>query len=214
METKEVSLNWLGGCDISNLEAFLSENKDKGGLYFWIFKGNPERIAYIGEAKNFKSRFEGHFSNSLHGLYTAFDCAKDGDLLSCYCNVSGGVLNNFYTPKKIVFSGLDEQAEEVMRGVKVNLSFLKNLRFVFAEMKEDDPNLRKQLETIFMLKTREKYKAFKCGNWRANTNFWGVISEKLKDNTRYVINSEGLVDGALRAELGINNNFEYFIGEE
>lgn len=213
METKEIGLNWLGSCDVSNIQEFFSQHKDKGGVYFWIFKGNLECIACIGEAKNFKSRFETHFSNSLHGLYTAFGCEKGENLLSYYCNVSEGNYDKFYTPKKTTFSNLDEQADEIIRGVKMNLSFLKNMRFVFAEMQEDDPSLRKEVETIFMQKAREKYKAFKCSYWRSNANFWGVISKNLEEDAKYIIYSKGLLDKLLQEDLGLTETMEYYSGE-
>lgn len=205
----EISLNWIGGCNVNNIQEFMELHGMKGGLYFWIFKGNPERIAYIGETKNFHSRFEAHFSNSLHGLYSAFDCDTSKDLNDEYIKASKNIFENFYTPKKTSFSNLNEQAEEIIRGVKTNLSFLNNLRFVFAEIEAKDAGLRKQVETIFMLKTRQKYKAFKCSDWRDNASFWGVKSVNLKENVKYVIHSKGELDKLLQKEVGLSELLIY-----
>lgn len=206
---QNIELNWLGSCDINNLQEFLNQHKDKGGLYFWIFRGKQECIACIGETKNFKSRFEQHFSNALHGLYSTFDCKSEEDLSLCYSEVAKGNYDKFYTPRKTTFSNLDEQAEDIIRGIRMNISFLSNMRFVFVEM-EENARIRKQIETIFMNKAREIYKAYKCLEWRSNANFWGVKSVNLPKDTTFIVRSKGVIDEMIQNEFGITDTWRYF----
>lgn len=60
----------------------------QGGLYLWVFKGNPQRIRYIGEADVFKNRFsngyKSYMQNITHGLYTAVNCSTQKDLVDKY----------------------------------------------------------------------------------------------------------------------------------
>lgn len=53
------------------LSEFFKDLKDKGGIYIFIFKYDPN-IYYIGRAKNFKKRFKSHLNVKLTDKFHMF----------------------------------------------------------------------------------------------------------------------------------------------
>ncbi len=51
---------------------FFKDLRDKGGIYMFTFKGNPN-IFYIGKAKIFQKRFKAHLNINLKDRFHTFD---------------------------------------------------------------------------------------------------------------------------------------------
>lgn len=75
----KVTLKWIAVCRAEQLRDREEELKGKGGIYIWIWRGNPRRIVYIGETDDFISRNAAHFRNVLGGLGTYFRNITDND---------------------------------------------------------------------------------------------------------------------------------------
>jgi len=75
----KVTLNWKLVCSAQRLDDHQWYLEEQGGIYLWIWNGDPRRIVYIGEAGNFSSRLFDHFRNMLTGYYTYFRTMGDKD---------------------------------------------------------------------------------------------------------------------------------------
>lgn len=153
MNEKNITLKWHKPYEFDELDNFFKkEGKGLGGLYLWIFKGKPERIRYIGESQNFKKRFNDHFSNVAHGLYTAVNCKTNEDLCKIYRKISEKSSKEAeskklcYFPKntkiiretlqKAKFSRKTRQKyiKNVKKRIQLYLNNFLNCYFVFAEI--------------------------------------------------------------------------------
>lgn len=214
---KKITLIWHKR-ELEELDNFFNkEGKGLGGLYLWIFKGDPERktpdcIRYIGEAQNFKERFNTHFRNVAHGLYTAVNCKNYENLRNKYSDIAdkkeGEADNLFYEPKNTEFIRetlrkakfkseiLREYVNTVKDGIQLNLEGFLNCYFLFAEIAEikSADISRKEVESIFMHKTKVAYLGGidkKCWwKWKENHAFWGTVSEKYDKNCQYTFTNE------------------------
>lgn len=231
-----ITLKWLNEnpYTLDELSDFLNnKGKEAGGLYIWLY-GNPKCIRYIGEAKNFRSRFYTHAYNITHGLYTAIEC-PDKNLRKFYEELNKDdkkIEDNFnknpiYRPKKILddekakktrckffarlnSKDLEKYVKDIVRGIQMRWNEFKDTEFLFAEIlvnnEPADPNLRKEVEACFMLKTADTYKA----HWQAfdRTEFWGAISRYPKKDIVYKFQCEGIIHETLR-DIGIKEQWEY-----
>ncbi len=165
----KVTLNWKtarNGDEITyrNMDEFFKENNTtKTGLYFWIFKGKEDRIAYIGETRDFKGRFLGHFDTICRGLYSAFNVKSDVDLLDEYKksmeaarrkkddwseSKKNEAREGFYFPTSINSFGvvksdrlIDEYITTIKKNIDIRVEFWKNMKFEFAEIASDNKKL-------------------------------------------------------------------------
>ena len=227
METKQLTLSWSRVYEINELsKAFAQDLKNKGGLYLWVEgKSNP-RVSYIGEAENFENRFKEHFKNIIHGLYTAVPENND-DLLDSYYKLLKNEECKYYHPKSIVFSEnfereIEREIKKIKEGIDLKIKHLRNTRFLFAKIAENQADKRKEIEAIFMQKMHKKYfeiidkkhpaelkdlhwkknKQTDSGFSRSNTNFWGTISKNPDKNCSYeIINNFSSVEEKIKEEL-------------
>lgn len=201
--SKEIELIWQNPCKLENLDKFFKEHEGMGGLYLWVFKGKRNRIRYIGEAENFQTRFNEHLKNITHGLYTAIECPNNQDLADKYKEIvkTGAAADQTdkwlcYHPKPATFNekALKEYIKDVKKGIDLSLGGFLNCYFLFAEIKDKgasaDEHLRKEVESIFMKKTKEAYlgkESEKCWcNFRKNTSFWGTVSKYHNKKDQYI----------------------------
>lgn len=220
-------------------------NGEKGGIYFWIYQGQPkkERIAYIGQAGCFQDRFlgeNGHIFQVFHGMRSAF--AGD-DLLAAYakCNTDYFYQKNgthyynsaFGSPNfrwkepdcfKKIADKPDEYLQKIQDGIKLSVDYLKNMRFVFAEITEphfdnakDGGPTRKNIEALCMQRLLHQYeeKYGKYGKdkpyyytYRYNSFFWGSIDRGYPmPGLLYTIAhiNGNSIDNTVQEELGFSN---------
>lgn len=219
MSENKIELIWQKPCKLENLDNFFGEHKGMGGLYLWVFEGKQNRIRYIGEAADFQTRFNEHLKNITHGLYTAIKCSKEEDLADKYNEIvkTGAVADQTgewlcYHPKPATFNGdeLKKYIEDVKKGIDLSLDGFLNCYFLFAEIKykgaSADEHLRKEVESIFMKKTKEAYlgkEDKKCWcNFRKNTSFWGTVSKYHDKKQQYIFNNtNNFEDTDIRSEI-------------
>lgn len=164
----QVTLDWFCASELSELDDYqkiLLEKK--GGIYIWIFKGMPERVAYVGECADFMTRFRDHIFCQISGQYLGFDIRQDEDFIQ--------FLNKYYIKIKIndiingkkVYIPITDWGRNKIGGkfsfkrfwseeyTKINLSFLKNLRFVFCTVSNNIE--RKEVEAALLIGLRSQY---------------------------------------------------------
>jgi hypothetical protein len=205
----KITLHWSEEVSLSELKKILNNSKfinsdDKGGIYFWITSGKHQ-IAYIGECGNFKERFIQHLEKTLHGEYSAF---KFEDNLYIYYREYDKNTENHYDKKFVwddingVWENPEKAAEEIIRGICMNLAYIEKMQFIFATIRCDngqcDKKFRKRIESLLMLKLesyiREKYDK-KSTIWRKNCYFFGKRENKPEDcRGQYIVSHEGNSD--------------------
>lgn len=200
---KDILLKWYKPCELDELNDFFAKNKNVGGLYIWIFKGKHACVRYIGETKNFQERFFNyHLQNVTHGFYSAIECGTDEDLCDKYIKIylkgDEAEPNLCYQPQPAEFNSktLKKYVKNLKRGIQLSIKNFLNCYFLFAEIKcEDfpvDEALRKEVERIFMLKTREAYLGIdddeKCWSKfsKVTEAFWGTMMNRLDENCQYI----------------------------
>lgn len=197
----QVTLDWFCASEFSELDGCIDTLKNKGGIYIWIFKGTPERVAYVGECADFIKRFRDHIFRQISGQYLGFDIRKDEDFIQ--------FLNDYYIDKNvndIIISGkiyfpitnwehnkfgekfhFDRFCSD--NNIKINLSFLKNLRFVFCTVSNNIE--RKEVEAALLIGLRSQYckilnikeDHFKIADYgKSNNTPLGNISKYPKDS--------------------------------
>jgi hypothetical protein len=245
MDELHVRLDWL--CDprkpvtLERLPEFFQKRKDNGlsygdkvGIYFWIYKNQSngrERIAAVGETKNFRKRFADHLKAVLHGQYTAVDCPPDKDLTDYYKRIdknnpyysrlSAGDRVEYYDPLldwgnfDTIVQNYRKIAAGIKKGIDIGMAYFENMRFAFAAMEPEaaDAKVRKEIEALFILRLRgailNEKKDLKAGDLLRNGYFWGPVScnlGTLAEKTYAVSSVEGscAVDAAVRTELDLS----------
>lgn len=196
----KVTLNWQHILKADQFDDHLDFFRKEGGVYTWIFEGNPERVTYIGEAACFGHRFMDHFSNHLGMRYCSCDIGKDEDYVQFYAeNVAGkgveefqDVNSKFYYPcgletKKPYSSFLSE------KWLLINQRYINNHKFAFATIEADGseiitPEIRKKIEGGLIWTVRDKYEK-KAGRLlpkpaRSNNTLVGSVSRYPTENIK------------------------------
>ncbi len=212
-----IKLHWYESQEINQLDDFFKEHGKEAGVYFWIYKGKPERICYIGETRNFEQRFHTHFTNIAHGLYTAVDCTTEEDMVQAYKGVINGE-RTYYKPEKQIYfqrSKINEQIEDIKEGISLKWKTLQNTKFLFAKF-DTNKEIRKQVEAVFMTKLKTYYdKLIGESHWnkfdKNSTNFWGEQSRKIKNN--FVFISENIPNEQVLIDIKANNRIWEYTSE-
>ena len=171
----KITISWelaIPLTEFDNNKSFLQEN---GGIYLWVFKGDPLRTMYIGETSNYAIRFTEHFSRWLSGRYAVYDISVSDDYVDYFKkNFSGkdydtvrkgGKVYIPKDPKKDTTFSFEEAF--VKKGwEKWAQSNIDNLVFFFGCIKDHQDtcinhykkrNIRKMLEGAFILSVRSTY---------------------------------------------------------
>ena len=163
----EVKLEWLGGIDGSSMEKFNNfcdnelPNDKKGGVYFWVFKGKPERIIYIGQTYDFFERFYAHLRDIVLKKYTLLDCATSEE---CFERMQE----------------LDKEPKQKAATQENWEKWFGKLRFVFAYIEPNDKETRCFAESELIQRTMDTYGLKYANSFCSKTSSKGKITFNLK----------------------------------
>ncbi|MCB2226646.1 MAG: hypothetical protein KQH53_08195 [Desulfarculaceae bacterium] len=214
----QVELNWKLVCKTSELDEHLKFFNENGGVYLWLYRGKPLRVAYVGEAANYLSRLYQHMANFMAGMYTVHDIRPEQDLVKHIAqHMAGKDPEEIKRGGKTFFAAGPRDADFLFskqfspeRIRNCNRAYLDNLSFAFAPLdKKYDAHMRRGVETTLIVGIRKIYSAM-CGRddscqlhvkgKNGNHTIWGAISRYPSEDINLVQQSEAFA--SLPAEVG------------
>lgn len=180
----KITINWDNVINVKEIDGCYDYLHDHGGVYLWIFQGSPRRVSYIGEAKQFYSRYISHIANFVSGLNVCFNAGADDDLVK--------FLGDVYDGKKSIFDVVGEQPPKVYYppvwvpyaygtggivrdtffnkdALEISRRFLDNTKFAFGTFDSGNGVSTKDVESALIVGLRNHYKKIAGSELRLST---------------------------------------------
>jgi hypothetical protein len=197
-----ISLDWYCEAGVREISDRVGALDKQGGVYLWVFQGEPKRVTYVGETGDFLGRTLEHCQGLIGGRYWVGDCEQREDYVDRLQDwfFAGGQLRSedeiLHDRRLFVPTNperLDFARAFLDPGVSsMRVRFLMNLRFVFgriAEVPDLAPSeVRRDIEGLLLKELRDDYAA-RCGfdplrfhlpGYFANTTLLGRITHECK----------------------------------